>query len=440
LFEGFTLSSMRVLYVGAADVLRSWASNEVVRPLLEPILHPSRWRIRALGLSTSLGHPIFYWIWTSPLPQPYENLWLRLVMSALGVWLLVFRSITGTPSRLAAAIFTIVLWITLPWFFSWMYFCNNGNTVWLASLGAMFLIYYHLTDWRIATMGSVSGVLAAWLLFQVAGPETAGLSWEQQATNSVVIGFCGFMALVLGISSSNLRREQLNYTLGTMGIMAHELRTPLATMSLIGEALRTHASHGSENGQALEQLAARLHTLVRNMNHQIDTQIANARLMRLPPVNKEAVNAADVVGEAVTNYPYRSTRERESVVVRVHGQFLFKGSHDLFLQVIDNLLKNALRSLAAAKSASQPGDVLIEVKAGSYGQIIVTDRGVGMDPNLQARIFEPFFSTDRGTGHGLGLAFCQRVIQGAGGSIRVRSKQLHGASFIIELPILSLAQ
>ena len=89
------------------------------------------------------------------------------------------------------------------------------------------------------------------------------------------------MALVLGISSSNLRREQLNYTLGTMGIMAHELRTPLATMSLIGDAVRNDASHGSENGQALEQLAARLHTLVRNMNHQIDTQIANARLMRL---------------------------------------------------------------------------------------------------------------------------------------------------------------
>ena len=431
---------MRVLYVGATDVLRSWASNEVVRPLLEPILHPSLWRIRALGLSTSLGHPIFFWLWTSPLPQPYENLWLRLVMSALGVCLLVFRSITATPSKLPAAIFTIIFWITLPWFFSWMYFCNSGNTVWLASLGAMFLIYYHLTDWRIATLGSVSGLLAAWLLFQVAGPETPGLSWEQQATNSVVLAFCWFMALVLGISSSNLRREQLNYTLGTMGIMAHELRTPLATMSLIGDAVRNHASHGSETSQTLEQLAARLHTLVRNMNHQIDTQIANARLMRLPPVNKETVNAADLVGEAVTNYPYRTTRERESVMVRVHAPFLFKGSHALFLQVIDNLLKNALRSLAAARSASQPGDILIEVMAGSYGQIIVTDRGVGMDQNLQARIFEPFFSTDRGTGHGLGLAFCQRVIQGAGGSIRVRSELLRGASFIIELPCLSRAQ
>jgi two-component system, CAI-1 autoinducer sensor kinase/phosphatase CqsS len=433
---------MRVLYSGAADLLRSWASNEVVRPLLEPILHPSRWRIRALGLSTSVGHPLFYWIWTAWLPQPYENLWMRLVMSGLGVSLLVFRSITATPpGKVAAVIFTAIFWITLPWFFSWMYFCNNGNTVWLASFGSMFLIYYHLTDWRIATLGSVSGLLVAWVLFRIFGPETPGLSWEQIATNTVVVAFSWYMGLVLGISSSNLRREQLNYTLGTMGIMAHELRTPLATMSLIGDAVRGEASRcEAETGQMLQKLATRLHVLVRNMNHQIDTQIANARLMRLPN-HKEAVSAAELVREAVQAYPFRTARERESVAVKVRADFFFEGSHALFLQVVDNLLKNALRSLAAAKSASQPGDLLIEVgTSGNRGHIVVTDRGVGMEPDLQARIFEPFFSTDRGTGHGLGLAFCQRVIQGASGSIRVHSELSHGATFTIELPIKRPAQ
>ena len=432
------MSSIRALYSSAAELLKSWASNEVVRPLLEPILHPSRWRIRALGLSTAFGHPLFYWIWAKLLPQPYENLWLRLMMSALGVSLLVFPSITASPpSKFAAAIFTAIFWVTLPWFFSWMYFCNNGNTVWLASLAAMFLIYYHLTDWRIATLGTTTGVLAAWLLFQAAGPETPGLSGEQIATNGVVIAFAWFMGVVLGISSSNLRREQLNYTLGTMGIMAHELRTPLATMSLIGDAVRGEASRCEpEPRQTLEKLAGRLHALVRNMNHQIDTQIANARLMRLP-THKETVNAADLVREAVNTYPYRSSRERESVQLQVHGNFLFEGSHALFLQVVDNLLKNALRSLAAATAASQPGDLTIEVgTAGNRGRIVVTDRGVGMEADLQARIFEPFFSTDRGSGHGLGLAFCQRVIHGARGSIRVRSELTHGAAFIVELPIL----
>ena len=108
----------------------------------------------------------------------------------------------------------------------------------------------------------------------------------------------------------------------------------------------------------------------------------------------------------------------------------------MFHQVIDNLMKNALRSLAAASSSPQPGDLLIEVGAhGQRGRIVFTDNGIGMDENLRKRIFQPFFSTDRGTGHGLGLAFCQRVVHGAHGTIRVKTAPHQGAVFSIELPV-----
>jgi two-component system CAI-1 autoinducer sensor kinase/phosphatase CqsS len=317
-----------------------------------------------------------------------------------------------------------------------MYFCNGGNPVWLASMGAMLLIYYHLTDWRLATLGSASGVLVAWLMFEAIGPDLPPMGLELAASNLVVLGFCWFMGLVLGLSSSNLRREQLNSTLGTMGIMAHELRTPLATMQLIGDALRSEAQQDSgQRGERVAMLGQRLNNLVRNMNHQIDMQITNARLMRLGG-HLERISAAELVKTAIADYPFRTSRERDTVVVRVHDDFEFIGSRDLFAQVIDNLTKNALRSLAAATSASQPGDLLIQVGAhGSRGRIVFTDNGVGMPAELQARIFQPFFSTDRGTGHGLGLAFCQRVVTGAHGSIRVKSAPLQGAVFTIELPV-----
>jgi two-component system CAI-1 autoinducer sensor kinase/phosphatase CqsS len=223
-----------------------------------------------------------------------------------------------------------------------------------------------------------------------------------------------------------------------MGIMAHELRTPLATMALIGDAMRGSASScDAATNQKLEQLAMRVHTLVRNMNHQIDMQIANARLMRLP-ARKETVHSTSLVQEVVANYPFRSAREKDCVKVHVHGDFAFQGSHALFSQVIDNLMKNALRSLAAASIATEPGDLTIEVsRQNGRGRIVVADRGVGIDPDLQPRIFEPFFSTSRGTGHGLGLAFCHQVIHAARGTIRVKSEPGHGASFTIELPLLS---
>jgi two-component system, CAI-1 autoinducer sensor kinase/phosphatase CqsS len=425
------------MYVDAYEVVRSWASNEMVRPLVEPILHPSRWRIRALGLTTTFGHPLFYWCWARLLPQPYENLALRIVMSVLGISLLVVPAITAAPPRRSAVVaFTAIFWITLPLFFSWMYFCNHGNAVWLASTGAMFLIYYHLTDWRIATIGSASGMVLAWMAYEALAPDTPEWPLELIATNALVIAFCWFMGAILALSSSNLRREQLNYTLATMGIMAHELRTPLATMSLIGDALRNEAPRCEpESTEALGKLADRLHATVRNMNHQIDSQIANARLTRLPQ-HTDTVSAAALVREAVMNYPYRTARERECVMVDIQEDFEFRGSHALFTQVIDNLVKNALRALAAAKHASRPGDLLIEIRrSGSRGQIAVQDRGVGMDVGLQTLIFTPFFSTDRGSGHGLGLAFCQRVVQSADGTIRVHSESNQGARFTIELPV-----
>lgn len=223
-----------------------------------------------------------------------------------------------------------------------------------------------------------------------------------------------------------------------MGIMAHELRTPLATVALIGDAMRNAAPSVSDMGssQKLEQLATRLHGLVHSMNHQIDTQIANARLQQLPGQG-EHLSARELLSETIANYPYRSARERECVELIVRKDFVFISSSSVFSQVIDNLLKNALHALAAKGRPPRSGDLIIE--AGTLqgcGYIRVVDKGTGIEPSLQLRIFEPFFSTEKGTGHGLGLAFCQRVVKSAGGSIRVQSEPGRGAAFTIDLPLV----
>jgi two-component system, CAI-1 autoinducer sensor kinase/phosphatase CqsS len=413
-----------------------WLNEEVVTAPLVPVLHPSPLRMKGLGLFTLFGHPLFWFVWAVWIPQPYENLPLRLFTASLGFLLLSDRISSDPTSRLSGQVFTAVFWFELPFLFSWMYLCNGGNHAWLASMAAMILTYYFATDWRIASVGIAAGGLLARILFDLWGPSVPPMSTEILLTNTMVIAFCISMGLLLGISSANLRREHLAHTLTTMGIMAHELRTPLATMALVGDAVRGAArdEHGSPRA-TLEQLSTRLQMLVRNMNHQIDTQIANARLMRLPGL-KEAVSAGDLVVEAVANYPFRSSRERESVKVEVHHDFVFDGSRALFAQVTDNLIKNSLRSLAAASTASRPGDLTISVDAdGKRGRLLFADQGVGIDPELQPRIFEPFFSTSRGTGHGLGLAFCRQVIHSAHGTIRVQSEPGRGAVFTIELPV-----
>ena len=171
------------------------------------------------------------------------------------------------------------------------------------------------------------------------------------------------------------------------------------------------------------------------MNHQIDTQIANAKLRDLPR-HLELVSATRLVNDVVSNYPYAASRQRLCVRVLIHDEFAFRSSSRQFSQVLDNLIKNAFHSLMAADSRYPIGALRIEVSASQrVGKIVVEDEGMGIQAELQQQIFKPFFSSNRGTGHGLGLAFCQRVVQSAGGTISVKSEFAVGAAFTIEVPV-----
>jgi signal transduction histidine kinase len=104
---------------------------------------------------------------------------------------------------------------------------------------------------------------------------------------------------------------------------------------------------------------------------------------------------------------------------------------DAIAIVIDNLIRNAIDHSKAEQVVTlsvNPGPILA-----------VEDRGPGVPIELRTRIFEPFArgrATDRasGTGLGLGLAICKRIVDGHGGTIGVEDRPGGGARFIVCLP------
>jgi two-component system, CAI-1 autoinducer sensor kinase/phosphatase CqsS len=411
-----------------------WLMDEVVHAPLEPILHPSRTRLWWAGVCTILGHLGFYWIWHTGWPQPFESATLRTLAASAGLVFFAPSITRDVHSRTTSLAFLVVCWLTLPAFFFWMYSMNDGNAVWLASVAAMLLIYYHLTDWRIATVGSMGGSLVGWVTVHLGGKNNPhALDGE----NLIVILFAWGVGLLLGASSANLRRVRLLNTLSTMGVMAHELRTPLATVHLMADVLRNLAQSDmpASKRDRLMDLASRLQHLVRNMNRQVDTQISNAQLMRLPR-EQVRIDAAALVRDVVADYPYRSSRERDCVRVQIHKDFPFIGSPALFAQVLTNLLKNALHALASARSAPEPGALRVEVGVHrGLGRIAVSDDGIGIAHDQLQRIFEPFYSTQAGVGSGLGLSFCKSVVEAAHGTLSVHAEPHVGAVFMIDLPL-----
>ena len=103
---------------------------------------------------------------------------------------------------------------------------------------------------------------------------------------------------------------------------------------------------------------------------------------------------------------------------------------DALTQVLVNLLLNA------ADALDHRGRVAVSVAAGAREVVLcVDDSGPGIPPELRARVFEPFFTTKpAGSGTGLGLAVCERIVTAAGGDIRAEESPLGGARFRVTLP------
>jgi signal transduction histidine kinase len=148
------------------------------------------------------------------------------------------------------------------------------------------------------------------------------------------------------------------------------------------------------------------------------------------------VDLSSVIDSTLEIYG-KSLQEREITVRKSYGQgFQVLAAEGEIRQILANLFSNAID---AAPPQNGRLDILIH-SAGRHIYIEIADNGPGIESGNLARIFEPFFSTKREYGTGLGLWITRELVARNRGTITVsssREDQNHGTTFTIMFPALS---
>lgn len=215
--------------------------------------------------------------------------------------------------------------------------------------------------------------------------------------------------------------------------VSHELKTPVGGIALLAEALLDSPEdpeHVQYFGTRVQKEAARMADMVHELISLSKLQGAEA-LPEMEPVSVDAV-----IDEAITRN--QLTADANDIELRRGGpvDIQVMGDKSLLITAVSNLISNAVNYSPQAMPVSITG----KVTDSQVVLIRVTDRGIGITPEEQKRVFERFFRVDKARsrqtgGTGLGLAIVKHVVANHGGNVKVWSRPGTGSTFTIELPI-----
>src|SRR5215510_5598671 len=198
--------------------------------------------------------------------------------------------------------------------------------------------------------------------------------------------------------------------------VSHELKTPLAAMSV---ALQQPKPDCAELQQAVQRLT-------RTVDHLLDATRLESGLLQ--PV-REWCDPAELVREAVAS----SGLNDKAVQIHI-------GNDLPAISVDARLIQQALNALLSNAAAHGGGDKPIEVTAARDGATLivsVADRGNGLAPYEESKVFEKFYRGPRARpgGLGLGLSIARQLVEAHGGELVAQNREGGGARFSIRLPI-----
>lgn len=215
--------------------------------------------------------------------------------------------------------------------------------------------------------------------------------------------------------------------------VAHEVNNPATYLIANLELLKERQQKSRSNDDSLELIDECLEGV-----NRIVGIVKDLRAYARTEVEDEPVLLDDVLRLAAKTVA-KTVRYRARLDLELDAPVLTMGNRARLTQVFINLLVNAAQAIPEGRSEQNQ----VKVKSFVEGQTLVasvTDTGQGMSPEVQRRVFQPFFTTkplDQGTG--LGLSLSAEIIRQHGGTLGFVSKEGAGTTFEARLPIRAVS-
>lgn len=242
-----------------------------------------------------------------------------------------------------------------------------------------------------------------------------------------------------------------------ISIASHELRTPLTVMRGYTEMLMEdeQVQKNSMHLQMIKSLhegTLRLHEI---MDSMFDIAEIDTRSLKL---HVQPVDAGELVRGVCTGLGKTITERNQSLSVELPALPLVTADPNILRKVFYHIIQNAVKFTPNGGKIGIRGRIVMP-KTGLPGggvEVVVSDTGVGVDPNFREIIFTKFYQTDealnkhstsksrfKGSGAGLGLALSRGIVEAHGGKIWVESPgydeiNFPGSHFHVLLPLQQL--
>lgn len=253
--------------------------------------------------------------------------------------------------------------------------------------------------------------------------------WERPFLFSILIR--AFQAHDLSLANSALTDQLvLSERLALLGQatarLAHEMGNHLCLMPLI-EYIEENCADDAE----MLNLARLTRNSVQRLTDMVQ-EVKSFTRFQQQEFAKQLLSLPEVVHELVSFLRFDKAVPFQQILIETPSDPTVLGHKVKLQQVLLNLLKNA----GYAIRDKSDGKIILTITSDEKDAILrVADNGAGMPPDVQSRVWEPFFTTKGREGTGLGLDICRNLVVLHGGSITFETKADVGTTFEIRLPL-----